>query len=132
MQNPIPSALAGHHISSGDLATLLAVSDAVISELGRTGILPRIKDPNDSRKRAYLYPATECLLAYVEYLRRDELKAKAELMVERSKAARASRQKAELEMEVVRGELVPRAQILARFGAALTVYRRQVLSLPPG
>ncbi len=128
LRPPILEELCELEVTTSEIAQILRITDTEVSKLGRSGVLPVKINPQNTNQN--LYPLIATLSAYVDYQRRDDAQARRKWLRERADGAAASRARTELEVAVRRGALVPQAQVLASFGQAITVFRRQLLSLP--
>jgi phage terminase Nu1 subunit (DNA packaging protein) len=128
LRPPILEELRSIEVTTSEVAQIFRITDTEISKLGRSGVLPVKINPENTNQN--LYPLVETVSAYLDYLRREDAQARRKWLQERARGAAATRARTELEVAVRRGELLPHAQLLASFGKALTVFRRQLLSLP--
>jgi phage terminase Nu1 subunit (DNA packaging protein) len=128
LRPPILEELRELEVTTSEVAQIFRITDTEVSKLGRSGVLPVKINPQNTNQN--LYPLIETTSAYLEYLHREDAQARRKWLQERARGAAASRARVELEVAVRRGELVPHAQVLATFGQAITVFRRQLLSLP--
>jgi hypothetical protein len=115
------------HVSAVDLAQLLGINDNQVAKLAPSGVFPRIPSPEN--RRAFLYPLLECVQAFSRHLQSDMEKARKDFLLEKSRTQAAVRAKAELAVELGRGDLVPREEFLStlagRSAAIGNVYLRE-------
>ncbi len=128
LRPPILEELRELEVTTSEIAQILRITDTEVSKLGRSGVLPVKINPENTNQN--LYPLIATTSAYVDYQRRDDAQARRRWLKERARGAAAARNRTELEVALRRGELVSRSRVLATFSQALTIFRRQLLSLP--
>lgn len=115
-------------LTSPRLGDLFGMTDRRVRQLAQQGILPR-----DEKGR---YPMRDCVLAYVAYLKSnpDESASVKELEYRKLKAETEERQakadKAQLDLDERRGELISRADMYREWIGRCVELRAAMLGLP--
>ena len=115
-------------ISSSELATLFNVSDRWIRELAKTEVIPQRK-----HGRFNLHDAVR---AYVTFLRKGSpsnghaKSTEVDYNTEKALLTKAQREKAELEVSVLRGELHRGEDVRAVMGAMIMACKSRITAIP--
>lgn len=115
-------------LTSPRLGDLFSMTDRRVRQLAQQGILPR-----DEKGR---YPLRDCVLAYIAYLKSnpDESASVKELEYRKLKAETEERQakadKAQLDLDERRGELISRADMYREWTGRCVELRAAMLGLP--
>ena len=114
------------YVHAVDLARLLKTNEVEISRLVRSSVLTRVPDPNKSK--AFLYPCLENVTRFVEFHRGKREAIHQEFLREKAGRERATRLKVEMFNRERAGELVDKANLIARVEPIIVAYREQMLS----
>ena len=114
------------------LAALLRIDARTVRRYAATGILPRARHPDGSPLRG-VFELIPCLHAYHDHLAKERSLGAlndAEFRSERTRLTRLQCERIELELNQLKGELYPFAQIELFFTDILTNFKMRTLAVP--
>jgi hypothetical protein len=114
-------------LSAEELSAIFSLSDAEISRLARSGVLPR--KPNPDRQRSYLYPLVACARAYIRHLTSENRQNQEAYTREKARTEKERARKLELENQLKEGRLLDREEVLAEIRSEHAIVKRRLLVL---
>jgi hypothetical protein len=113
------------YVSTADMARVLGVSANELSQLFRSSVFRRKKDPRDPR--GVVYPVFDSVRCYCDYRRAKRTVAHEQFLEEKAGRERATRLRIEMENRRRAHELVDKRELIARLEPVVVAYREQLL-----